>query len=624
MNTQRTLLRALLVGVVLAPLPSFAQQQPSDTNEYPVTIEWARWDIQVNNDGTSTEIFDTGWKINAEAAVSQGFGQYSIPFKVGAKDVEIQEASTIKPDGRRIFVSPSQVFSRASPVSVAAPTFSDVKIKVVVFPDVAVGDYLLLKAKTVQKPSLGSHFSRLIYVPRNLRAKNIEVRVREPLNYPFFVQAVDMQGGRIEDLNGQAQWFWKAQVEDPVTAQPGTVAPLDYSPRVLISSMPDFTTIAAAYQNGTAEKLRLTPKIQALAGELTAGISDPREQAKVLYNWVSRQIRYVGVWLGDGGFVPHDASAVLENRYGDCKDHVVLLQSLLAAKGIESSPILINFGSSYWKPGVAVAEFFNHVITYVPSLDLYLDSTAQFAPFGVLPLDDQDKFVVQAVNGQTAKTPRHGPGDNTLHTTVTMRLLSDGSVDGRSAIAVRGPSEVQYRGAIARIQPGTASQFVSATLSRYGQSGSGTLQHSNPHDLNQAFSISSQFHLAGAVTLPGPGATAIPTGFILGSLAESEGRVIGLESLSVPFVCRSSTRTEEYSLEFPAEVRITALPKDVQLSNAAGSYRATYALRGNVATVTRELVFSRDKGVCDPEEFVQVRDIYLTISKDLRARVSYK
>ena len=81
----------------------------------------------------------------------------------------------------------------------------------------------------------------------------------------------------------------------------------------------------------------VTPAISALAKELTSGVTDDRAKVRKLYNWVSRNIRYVAVYVAEGGFVPHSAQSILDNRYGDCKDHVTLLEALLAAVGIEST-----------------------------------------------------------------------------------------------------------------------------------------------------------------------------------------------------------------------------------------------------------------------------------------------
>jgi transglutaminase-like putative cysteine protease len=66
--------------------------------------------------------------------------------------------------------------------------------------------------------------------------------------------------------------------------------------------------------------------------------------------WVSKNIRYVAIDIGNSGIVPHDADSVLANAYGDCKDHAVLYSALLKAKGIQSETVLINLGEAYTLP----------------------------------------------------------------------------------------------------------------------------------------------------------------------------------------------------------------------------------------------------------------------------------
>ena len=133
-----------------------------------------------------------------------------------------------------------------------------------------------------------------------------------------------------------------------------------------------------------------------MADEITAGTSGRREQAQKIYDWVSTHIRYVAVFLGNGGYEPHEAIKILENGYGDCKDHVVLLEALLKAKGIASVPVLINSGNRYRAPETATPALFNHVLSYLPEFDLYADSTTGVAPFGTLPADEYGKPVARA------------------------------------------------------------------------------------------------------------------------------------------------------------------------------------------------------------------------------------
>ena len=74
-----------------------------------------------------------------------------------------------------------------------------------------------------------------------------------------------------------------------------------------------------------------------------------------------------------------------------------MLQALLAAKGIASTPVLINAGAAYSLPPVASTDVFDHMINYIPALGLYVDSTSRYTPFGSLPFADSDKPVVHTI-----------------------------------------------------------------------------------------------------------------------------------------------------------------------------------------------------------------------------------
>src|SRR5262249_39611597 len=147
-------------------------------------------------------------------------------------------------------------------------------------------------------------------------------------------------------------------------------------------------------------------------------------------------IRYVAINLGVGAIVPHAASEVLTNLYGDCKDHVTLLQALLKAKGIDSTVAIIDAGDDFTVSKVATLQQFNHVITYIPDMNLYLDSTARYTPFGVLPFPDADKTVLLSGTGKLDHTP--WSDETTFRTVTTLKVHDDGSADGETKIAAAG------------------------------------------------------------------------------------------------------------------------------------------------------------------------------------------
>ena len=99
------------------------------------------------------------------------------------------------------------------------------------------------------------------------------------------------------------------------------------------------------------------------ARELTAAAPDTLSKIRALAEFAQKEIRYVSIQIGIGGFQPHPAPSVLANRYGDCKDKATLLAALLKAVGIDSHFIVINTdrGGVNLQSPVSLGSF-NHVI----------------------------------------------------------------------------------------------------------------------------------------------------------------------------------------------------------------------------------------------------------------------
>ncbi|KAG1254943.1 hypothetical protein G6F66_014964 [Rhizopus arrhizus] len=60
----------------------------------------------------------------------------------------------------------------------------------------------------------------------------------------------------------------------------------------MASTYRDWSQMGRAYQLKAGPAAQVTPELQALADQVTAGISDRREQADALYRWVAQNIRY--------------------------------------------------------------------------------------------------------------------------------------------------------------------------------------------------------------------------------------------------------------------------------------------------------------------------------------------
>src|SRR5271165_6537305 len=96
-------------------------------------------DITVQPDGRYTRTFHME-RSAANAATADRVGQYVIAFNPSLQRLDIPEAYTLKADDTRKLVQAGAIRAQLAPGVPNVPMFADVQQKVVVFPDVAVGD----------------------------------------------------------------------------------------------------------------------------------------------------------------------------------------------------------------------------------------------------------------------------------------------------------------------------------------------------------------------------------------------------------------------------------------------------------------------------------------------------
>jgi hypothetical protein len=103
-----------------------------------------------------------------------------------------------------------------------------------------------------------------------------------------------------------------------------------------------------------------------LASEIRQAHGGRDAQIVAAIRFVQDDIRYLGIEMGRGSHQPRQPSAVLTQRYGDCKDKALLLAALLRQLGIEAYPALVNTKLRSHLDGYLPSPFlFDHVITQV-------------------------------------------------------------------------------------------------------------------------------------------------------------------------------------------------------------------------------------------------------------------
>jgi hypothetical protein len=358
---------------------------------------------------------------------------------------------------------------------------------------------------------------------------------------------------------------------------------LDYGKRLAVSTFADYAALARAYQDRVGARALPDDTVAALATRVTGDVVEPRARAIALSDWVRRNVRYVALYLGPGGVVPHAAARVLANRYGDAKDHTTLLVALLASAGIDSTVALVNNGNAYQLPAAPTLGVLNHAIVYVPSLQLYLDPTAENVAGGFLPAALLGKPAVLTRSGEFAMLPFFQQAHS--HTLTQFTIQSDGS-----------------------------SRF---TVTRTGNGALAELYRDVP---GGDVAISSRGASNGFTQLPGPARLAT-TYDLKGSLGDAVLTFAQEPERRQDFVCPAIDAVDELRFHLPTRSRVLALPRAVHVDDANFAYHSRYVRRGALVTVQRQLKFRHTAATCTPDDYRRMRPALERMLRDLRSQV---
>jgi len=559
----------------------------------------------VSADGSYVERQEKVFRILSPQGL-EALHQMTVSYTEGYQDANIEEAYTLKRDGQRIEVPQSRMFVGYG--LTAQPGFHDEKTKVAVFQDAEVGDevgYVTVFRQT--KPWYAGQFFTSFTLDPDVPLHDFLVTFTAPSSLALLLDAQGLSGG--EPAKTGTNNTWSFAYDSAKNADAYLVA----------STFENFAAVARAYENGARDKRAVTPEIKALADKLAAGAGDRREAARRLYGWVADSIKYVAVVQGAGALVPHFAADVLHNGYGDCKDHVTLLAALLSAEGIPSSAALIDLAPNYRLPSVASPEQFDHVITYLPEFSLFLDSTANLVPFGLLPRDDLDKPVLITAAGKLGRTPSDSVKTSTLAMTSDIRIDADGSAQGDMRFAATGSLAVDMHETLGGGGPQVDIAATGVSTPGLLQ---GTLTQSGSGAAKDPYTGMAHYRLENAAGFDGPGAVSFEMGFRPKSLAALLDA--GLPERQDAYVCSSFSARDETTITLPPNMAVAAIPPPADITVEGEALTARYEkVSDNTVKATVSLSAQHPHMLCSADYYNRVRAGLNRMARLMKAQIVY-
>jgi|SRR5580658_2145359 hypothetical protein len=355
-------------------------------------------------------------------------------------------------------------------------------------------------------------------------------------------------------------------------------------------------------------RVEASPEVKQQVATLTAGKNTQLEKMQAIAHFVQRDIRYVAIELGIGGWQPHPAPEVFAHHYGDCKDKATLTRSMLHEIGIESFQVVINSSRGVVTRETPAHNFgFNHAIVAIKLPDglvdsslvavlqhpklgrlLYFDPTDDITPFGQIRSELQDNYalLVTPAGGELIPLPQQPPAMNSVERTAKLTLDAEGTLKGDVKEVRVGGRAASERGALMsvtkdadRIKP--IENLLGNSLSTFRITHATVInldRTDQPFGFNYTFESAHYAKSAGGLLLVRPR--------VLGN--KSFNFFETKEPRNFPFELEGSAHdTDTFEIAIPAGYEVDDMPPPVDADYSFASYHSKTEVSGGVIRYTR-------------------------------------
>lgn len=579
-------LRAVLL-VLLASASAVEAGKPDYSKEAFVIERYANT-IAFAADGTGTREQTATVRVQSDAGVRQ-FGLLSFPYLRETERLDLVYVRVRKPGGSVVATPESDVQEMPSEVARVAPMYTDMREKQVPVKSLGAGDVLEYQVRHTRiRPEVPNQFwyTQSFLAGAIVLEETLEISMPAAIHVKL-ANAAALQP-EISEKSGRRIYRWKTAQLEPDAQNDKKPKPRNPPPpSVQLTSFQSWEEVGRWYSKLQQERTAVSPAIRAKADELTKGLATAAEKEHAIYKYVSSKFRYIGISFGMGRFQPHSADDVFSNQYGDCKDKHTLFAALLKAAGIDAWPALIGSANKL-RPEIPSPGQFDHLITVVPQGKdvLWLDTTAEVAPFGMLPQSLRDKQALVMPSGGSPslmRTPADPPFPSYEKFEVKSSLASDGTLTAHFDITARGDSELVLRVLFRQIPTAQWQQFVQNMSYATGFSGTvSNLDVGDPEDTDKPLHYSYEYLRKNysdwenlRITPPFPG-----FGFTRGKDDPKPEEAIDIGTPSELIRLAEIRLPEGYSATIPEGARVQGGP---------GDYLSTYSTNRGVLTVERRL-----------------------------------
>ncbi|MGH7568478.1 MAG: DUF3857 domain-containing protein [Gemmatimonadales bacterium] len=585
--------------------------------------------VRFEADGRSIRTYRQVVQILTQDGV-EAWGEQSFSYSGSREKLTINWIRVVRPNGDVVSAQPSHEQESLAPVAMEAPVYSDQKVRRVTLSGVAPGTLVDWSYTTERfKPVLPGDFYSGWRVTTGRLTRRSRLIVEVPAAMTPRINEENVRfARRVVEARGRRVYTWATQEVPKLEGEPFAAVPNSLSVHIDVAGPITWGDIARWYATLARDRYQLTPVLEAKLAELVRDAPTLDDSLRAVHRWVAQDFRYVSLSLGIGGYLPRLPAAVLEAKYGDCKDKATIFIALARRMGVPAYPVLLNSSGGVDSTLPSVSQF-DHMIAAVkrPEGYLYLDLTSELTPFGELPPGEPGEFALVVHDdgrAEEVRLPDVPPSANRAEVSVVGELSPDGVFTGRYTETKLGSLQYSLRGAYARNYTATDLGRLEQAMADGifpGASGD-SIEVFNGRDLRAAPRVSVVIRNGRPLSRAGgggAGADILTLPSIMRSY-ESLGLAAQLEARK-PRRFPIDVGDVIGPIEYVAELRLTLpdgwrahLPPSVAETSVFGTYSAVYAQEGRELRIRRRM--AGRKGVEPPERVDALIAWLRAISKD--------
>ena len=391
---------------------------------------------------------------------------------------------------------------------------------------------------------------------------------------------------------------------------------------VHVSTYKSWNDLGAWYWGLIKEQFDTDPETRELAQQITANAQTDQEKVEAVYGWVVKNTRYVALEFGIYGFKPRRCVQTVNRGWGDCKDKATVIVTLLRELGIEAYLVILRtqMRGAFPSDLPSLAPF-DHAIAYIPSLDLYLDGTAQHTGTKELPVMDQGAVGLQILDGKAklVTLPRNSRTPNRVQKLLDIKLAANGDAQMQLEVKAEGSSAPSYRSRyeakatrLQRFSSDLGSRYPGLVIDKT------SLKVGDLADIEASPVISLTAKVPSFARLDGAHMSIIvsPQLGLVSTYGSLSQRKLDLRLLGV------AERQEKVRITLPLGVEVEAAPVTESFSSPFGYYDVSYVRQGDTVTVKSSFGFKVSR--VSPQQYPAFRQFCLQVDQAFAHRLLLK